>query len=200
LNTEKVMWTLGELGLEHRQIDIGGPFGKNKEPEYLAKNPNGFVPTLEDGSLTLWESNAILRHLVRRHGSGRLMPADPDGQALVDQWMDWQVSVVAPAMLDVFLGLTRHTPAERNQAAVEASTKRTIAAMTILDAALSRSTYVACGEFTIADVALGVSAWRYRQLVPERPPLTALERWYGAISSRPAFAIHVAPFALRVMT
>ena len=46
INVQKVMWAVGELGLAHERIDIGGPFGKNKEPPYLALNPNGLVPTL----------------------------------------------------------------------------------------------------------------------------------------------------------
>jgi glutathione S-transferase len=45
-NVQKVMWAIGELGLEHERVDIGGKFGGNKEPAYLALNPNGLVPTL----------------------------------------------------------------------------------------------------------------------------------------------------------
>ena len=62
-NVQKVMWAIGELGLEHERVDIGGPFGKNKEPAYLAMNPNGLVPTLEDGDVMIWESNSIVRYL-----------------------------------------------------------------------------------------------------------------------------------------
>ncbi|MGZ9092363.1 MAG: glutathione S-transferase N-terminal domain-containing protein, partial [Rhodoplanes sp.] len=47
-NVQKVMWAIGELGLACERIDIGGPFGKNREPDYLAINPNGLVPTLEE--------------------------------------------------------------------------------------------------------------------------------------------------------
>src|SRR5262249_38333620 len=67
-NVQKVMWAIGEIGLPHERIDIGGPFGKNREPAYLAMNPNGLVPTLEeeDGFL-LWESNAIVRYLAAKH-------------------------------------------------------------------------------------------------------------------------------------
>ena len=48
-NVQKAMWAIGELGLAHERIDVGGAFGKNKEPDYLAMNPNGLVPTLQDG-------------------------------------------------------------------------------------------------------------------------------------------------------
>ena len=65
-NVQKSMWAVGELKLEHQRIDIGGPFGKNKEPAYLAMNPNGLVPTLEDeDGFLLWESNSD-RALSRR--------------------------------------------------------------------------------------------------------------------------------------
>ena len=66
-NVQKVMWAVDELGLPHERIDIGGPFGKNREAEYLAMNPTGLVPTLqeEDGFL-LWESNSIVRYLAAK--------------------------------------------------------------------------------------------------------------------------------------
>jgi len=47
-NVQKAMFAIGELKLAHERIDIGGAFGKNKEPAYLAMNPNGLVPTLEE--------------------------------------------------------------------------------------------------------------------------------------------------------
>src|SRR5215813_12229612 len=105
-NVQKAMWAVGELNLEHHRIDIGGPFGKNKEPAYLAMNPNGLVPTLEeeDGFL-LWESNSIVRYLAARHGAGTLEPADPHARARAGQWMDWQLSVAGPAIHDAFWGL-----------------------------------------------------------------------------------------------
>ena len=46
VNVQKVMWAVGELKLAHERIDVGGAFGKNREPAYLAMNPNGLVPTL----------------------------------------------------------------------------------------------------------------------------------------------------------
>ena len=75
-NVQKAMWAIGELGLEHERIDVGGAFGKNKEPAYLAMNPNGLVPTLQDGDFMLWESNSIVRYLARIHGEGKLEPSD----------------------------------------------------------------------------------------------------------------------------
>ena len=60
-NVQKVLWCCAELGIEHERVDLGGPFGGNQDPEYLALNPNGLVPTIKDGDLILWESNTICR-------------------------------------------------------------------------------------------------------------------------------------------
>src|SRR6202043_4190817 len=89
-NVQKVMWAIGDLGLAPERFEIGGPFGKNKEPAYLAMNPNGLVPTLEDGDVMLWESNTIVRYLAAKHGAGKLEPADPAARGRGGQWMGWQ--------------------------------------------------------------------------------------------------------------
>lgn len=195
-NVQKVMWAIGEIGLAHERVDIGGPFGKNREPAYLAKNPNGLVPTLEeeDGFL-LWESNSILRYLAAKHNSP-LEPSDLRSRAQANQWMDWQLTVAAPAIHPVFWGLVR-TPAEsRNPAAIAAGKAKTIAAMTILDARLRSTAFVAGDSFSYGDIPLGVMAYRVVELVPERPELPGFERWYGELCKRPAFGEHVTSIKL----
>jgi len=196
-NVQKVMWAIGEIGLPHERIDIGGPFGGNREAEYLAMNPNGLVPTLEeeDGFL-LWESNSIVRYLAAKHRAGVLEPTDLRARARAQAWMDWQLSVLAPAITPAFLGLIR-TPAEkRDHAAIEAAKKKSTAAIGILNSELARTAYVAGEAFSYGDIPAAVMANRYRQLVPERPPLPHFERWYAAISARPAFKEQVAAVKL----
>jgi len=120
-NVQKVMWAVGELGLPHERIDIGGPFGKNREPQYLVMNPNGLVPTLEeDDGFLLWESNSIVRYLALKHGGGRLAPGDLRQRALASQWMDWQLSVVGPAIFHAFWGLIRTPPEKRDMKQIAA--------------------------------------------------------------------------------
>jgi glutathione S-transferase len=190
-NVQKAMWGIGELGLPHERIDIAGAFGKNKEPAYLALNPNGLVPTLEDGDLVLWESNTIVRYLAGLHGKGTLEPADPKARARAGQWMDWQLSVLGPAIHETFWGLVRTPPEKRNLAAIEASKAKTTAAIKILDAQLAKTAYVAGDAFSMGDIPVGIFGYRFHALVPERPPLPHFERWYAAISARPAFRDHV---------
>jgi glutathione S-transferase len=195
-NVQKVMWAIGELKLAHERVDIGGPFGGNKEAAYLAMNPNGLVPTLEDGDLILWESNTIVRYLAGLHGAGTLVPADPKTRARASQWMDWQISVLGPAIGPAFWGLIRTPPEKRDGAAIDASRTKTIEAMTILDAALGKRPFVAGDTFSIGDIPVGIMAYRYWQLVPQRPETPNLRRWYGEIEKRAAFQEHVSSVKL----
>jgi glutathione S-transferase len=192
VNVQKVMWTVGELGLEHQRIDIGGPFGKNKEADYLAKNPNALVPTLEeDDGFVLWESNAIVRYLAAKYGPGKLEPADLHERARANSWMDWQLTVIGPALGPVFTGLIRTPPEKRDLAAIEAGTAKSTAAMKIVDAQLGKTAYIAGNAFSMGDIAVAALTYRFRRLVPERSGLDNLERWYAGIEQRPAFKEHV---------
>jgi glutathione S-transferase len=195
-NVQKVMWAVGELGLVHERFDIGGPFGGNREAAYLAMNPNGLIPTIQDGDLVLWESNAILRHLAAAYGAGTLQPASAADVARCGQWMDWQISVVAPAITPAFLGLIRTSAEKRDHAAIAASQSRTIEAMAMLEAHLAKSRHVACDDFSMADIPLGVMTYRYWQLVPQHPTHPHLRRWYRDLEARPAFAAHVTSIPL----
>ena len=194
-NVQKVMWAIGEIGLPHQRIDIGGSFGQNREPGYLAMNPNGLVPTLEeDDGFLLWESNSIVRYLAAKHKA--LEPTDLRERALASKWMDWQLSVAGPAIFGCFWGLIRTPPDKRDHAAIEDSKKKTTAAMAMMDQQLAKTAYLAGDEFSYGDIPVGIIAYRYCQLVPERPPLPNFERWYAAISARQAFKDHVAAVPL----
>jgi glutathione S-transferase len=196
-NVQKAMWAVGEMGLAHERIDIGGPFGKNKEPAYLAMNPNGLVPTLEeeDGFL-LWESNSVIRYLAAKHRADVLEPTDLKVRALAHQWMDWQLTVLGPAITPVFWGLVRTPPEKRDMAAIEAAKVKTTEAAKILDARLGKANFVAGSAFSYGDIPVGVMIYRYMTLVPERPKLANLERWYAAIVERKAFRDHVSSIPL----
>ena len=186
-NVQKVMWAVAELGLEHERFDIGGAFGKNRDPAYLAMNPNGLVPTLQDGDFILWESNAIIRYLAREYGDQKLEGADARTRARANQWMDWQLSVLGPAITPAFWGLIRTPPEKRDTAAIAAAQSKTTEAMKILDAQLGRTDFVAGDAFTMGDIPVGVMTYRYWQLVPERPQLPHLQVWYAALQKRAPF-------------
>jgi glutathione S-transferase len=191
VNVQKVMWAVGELGLPHERIDIGGAFGKNREPAYLAMNPNGLVPTLEEDGFVLWESNSIVRYLAAKYGASVLEPTDLRARARANSWMDWQISVAGPAITPVFWGLIRTPPEKRDPAAIEAGKVKTMAAMKILDAQLGKTAFVAGDTLSMGDIPVALMAYRFRRLVPDRPGLDHLERWFATIEQRPAFKEHV---------
>ena len=188
-NVQKAMWAVGELKLPCERIDVGGAYGRTKEPFYLAMNPNSLVPTLEEeDGFSLWESNSVVRYLAAKHGS--LEPADPKVRAKAQQWMDWQLSVMGPAITPVFWGLIRTPPEKRDQAAIDAGKEKTTAAAKILDAQLGKTRFVAGDAFSYGDIPVGVMTRRYVELVPERPALPNLERWYAELAKRPPFIEH----------
>src|SRR5512140_3050017 len=192
-NVQKAMWAVGELKLPCERIDVGGAFGKTKEPFYLAMNPNSLVPTLEEeDGFTMWESNSIVRYLAGKHSHRTLEPANLQTRARAQMWMDWQLSVMAPAITPVFWGLIRTPPDKRDQKAIDAGKEKTITAARMMDEQLGRTKFLASDEFSYGDIPVGIMIYRYMQLIPERPAMPNLDRWYAAISSRPAFKEQIA--------
>jgi len=196
-NVQKVMWAIGEMKLPHQRIDVGGAFGKNNEAPYLAMNPNGLVPTLEEeDGFTLWESNSIVRYLAAKNADRTLEPADLKTRARAQKWMDWQLSVMGPAITPVFWGLIRTPPEKRDANAIAAGKAKTVAAAKMLDEQLGKTVYLAGDTFSYGDIPVGIMVYRYVQLIPERPSMPNLDRWYAAISSRQAFREQVASVPL----
>jgi len=191
INVQKVMWAIGELGIPYERVDIGGPFGKNNEPAYLAMNPNGLVPTLEEDGFVLWESNSVVRYLAAKYGAGTLEPKDLRARASASRWMDWQLSVTAPTIHPLFWGLIRTPPEKRDHAKIKEAKDKTSATMKILDAQLGKTAFIAGDTFSMGDIPVALTAYRYRKLVPDRSGLDNLERWYAGIEQRPAFKEHV---------
>jgi glutathione S-transferase len=120
VNVKKVLWMLDEIGQPYDRVDAGMEHGRVNDADYRAMNPNGRVPTLEDGDFILWESNSVLRYLGMKYQSP-LYPAHPAARASADRWMDWQLSTLSPAERNLFWGLVRTPPEKRDMAAVEAA-------------------------------------------------------------------------------
>jgi glutathione S-transferase len=194
INVQKAMWAIGELGLAHRRIDVGGSFGKNRDASYLAMNPNGLVPTLEEADgFTMWESNAIVRYLAGRYDPDSVLaPRDPQMAGRAQMWMDWQLTVLQPSQHAAFWGLIRTAPDKRDLAAITTSQEKNTAAMLILESQLARTQYVAGDRFSYGDIPVCLNTYRYWTVVPDHPPLPSVRRWYDEISARPAFRDHVA--------
>jgi glutathione S-transferase len=190
-NVQKVMWAVAEMGLEHERIDAGGAFGGVDEPWYRAMNPNGLVPTIEDDGCVILESNAIVRYLGVRYGEGTLAPSDLGQRALADRWMDWQLTTVSPDWGIMFLGLVRTPPSKRDMSRIDAAVERLGKTYAILDRHLEGRDYIMGDHLTMADIPLGMTLYRYHELVAKPPGLPNLAAWYARLQARPAYAQHV---------
>lgn len=190
-NVQKVLWCCGELGLDFERIDLGGKFGGNKEKPYLEMNPNGLVPTIQDGVFILWESNSIMRYLVEKYGHGKLLPPSPEGRADANRWMDWQLTTLGPAIVPLFWGLIR-TPAEkRDPKIINNALEKTSNAWRIVDNQLAKSPYLAGNALGLGDIPLGVWAYRWFNLPVERPQFDNLDSWYKRLCERPPYKKHI---------
>lgn len=191
VNVQKVMWCIGELGLEHARVDAGGQFGQVKEDWYLAMNPNALVPTIDDDGFILWESNATVRYLAAKYDSGGLWPDDPQARALSDRWMDWQLGTLLPHVGVVFWGLIRTPEAERDMAAIEAAVAKAGELYAILDRHLEGRDFIAGDRLTVGDIPLGALTYRWYGLPIERPERPNVYAWYQRLAERPAYREHV---------
>jgi len=188
-NVKKVLWTAEELGVAYERVDAGGAFGVVGSPEFRAMNPNGLVPVVQDGDLTLYEwsikeviahiahyENVIVRWLAAKYGVGSLWIADPDARAKAEVWMDWSHSYAVP-FRDVVFGLLRTPPEQRDHAAIARGIEACAALFGVADAALARALPVAMGVITIASgtcvrlFSASTSPMVSEAAVPDLPPL-----------------------------
>jgi len=187
INVQKVLWCCHELGLDYERIDAGNNFGVTDTPEYIAMNPNRLVPTIDDGDIQLWESNVIVRYLAQKHGDGRFCPADIVTRFDAERWMDWQGTVLWPALRPLFIALIRTLPQQRDAAAISKGESLSLSALRILDARLSNRTFLAGDAFSMGDIPAAATVHRWYALDIDHPDLPNVLRWYGLMRGRPPF-------------
>ncbi|MCB9527584.1 MAG: glutathione S-transferase N-terminal domain-containing protein [bacterium] len=183
-NGHKVSVALEELGLpyELRAIDLTA--NEQKEPWFLAINPNGRIPAIIDraAGLTVFESGAILVYLAEK--TGELMPADVKGRSETMQWLMFQMGGVGPMMgqANVFF---RYAP-EKIPFAIERYQRETRRLFEVLDKHLSGREYLAGGVYTIADIANWCWVRTHKWSGVGLDGLDALRAWVDRIDARPA--------------
>ncbi|MBS0125949.1 glutathione S-transferase family protein [Thetidibacter halocola] len=186
-NVQAVMWVAAELGLTVDRRDVGGRFGGNDTPEFRAMNPMGLVPVLQDGAVTLFESAAILRYLLRRHGPG---PFDTAPEC--DAWAEWAKHTLCAAFtMPVFWGFYRTPEADRDMPAVLKALRRfeTLAAMAM--AKRGTAPWLMGDRPSLADIWAGHVLYRYFTLDLPRETPEGLQDWYATLTARPAYRTHV---------
>lgn len=186
INVQKVVWCAAELGLDFDRKDAGLAHGFPEDFEEI--NPNMKVPAISDDGFTLWESHAIVRYLAAKNGS--LIPTDSQGRADCERWMDWQHTTIWETLKPIFFGMVRTAPEERDNAAIQTAVDQTAASFGVLESQLSDRDYVLGDEFSVADIPLVVSAYRWFEMEIDRPDLQNFSAYYGRVKERPAFQEH----------
>lgn len=191
INVQKVMWALDEIGLAYQHVPAGGPFGLLDTDAFLAMNPHGWVPVIDDDGTVVWESGAILRYLTAAYSQDVLWPADPRQRARADQWMEWNQTTLQPHLMGFFWGWYR-TPEDRRDDTRNAQLLAATADdLFKLDALLANRPYVAGDHLTMGDLPSGTLLYRWFEMDIERPALPHVEAWYARLRARPAYARQV---------
>jgi glutathione S-transferase len=191
-NLQKVMWLVGEMQLEHRHIEVGGKFGGLDTPEFLAMNPHGRIPVIDDNGIIVWESHAILRYLAARYGRGSFWQDDAAERSLSDRWMDWSQTTLQPDFLvGVFWGFYRTPEARRDMPAIKRRLAQCARHFTLLDRQLASRSYMLGNALTLADIPIATNLFRYFNLDIDRPSIPHVSAWYGRLKDRAAYRQHV---------
>ena len=192
----RALWMCRELGIPHEHVEVHFADGSNQTSEFLAVNPNGKIPAIDDDGFCLWESMAINIYLAKKHGSP-LLPQDLQQEMQVLQWSFWAMTEVEKPLLTVMLQrleLPEGSPAgkylrERNpkdpqteKLALEALEKP----LTILEKQLEGRDYLLGKDFTVADLNVAsVLSWAMAaKLDLSNQP--NVHQWLKRCTSRPA--------------
>jgi glutathione S-transferase len=180
----RAIWMAKELGLDYEHVPIEtGPAGARK-PEYLAVNPNGRLPAIEDDDFVLWESQAITLYLAKKHSPGRLYPATLKGEAKAWQWSLWAANEVERAVNIYSLHAVRLPPEDRDPKTLAQAVAILSPPFRVLDGALAGSPYLLGNDFTVAD--LNVAAVTSRAIGMDLATMPRLADWLRRCHDRPA--------------
>ncbi|HMW17114.1 MAG TPA: glutathione S-transferase N-terminal domain-containing protein [Accumulibacter sp.] len=183
-NGHKISIALEELALPYRVQVIDLAAGEQKQPWFLAINPNGRIPAIVDrhaDDLAVFESGAILIYLAEK--TGQLLPQDVAGRSRVIQWLMLQMGGVGPMMgqANVFY---RYFP-EKIQPAIDRYQAECRRLFGVLDGHLTHHEFLA-GAYSIADIAHWAWVRTYRWSGLDIADFPHLQRWLEQIRNRPA--------------
>jgi glutathione S-transferase len=175
---------LEELGVPYESVPVSF-VGDVQKPEYLAKNPNGRIPTLEDDGLVVWESMAINLHLAEKYDKGFRPRSGPE-RAHILQWSFWGMTEIEPGLIDAFVHRAMLPEGQRNAAIADAGEQKLQRPLAVLDKALAPNGWLVGDRFTVADLnvasILGIAPMARLELAK----YPNVQRWLAACTQRPA--------------
>ncbi len=189
-NARRAQMTAILLGTPVETVFVDLQKGAQRNPDYLALNPNGRVPTLVDDDFALWESLAIMKYLAEKTPGQTLYPADARGKAVVDQWLLWTGShwsaAIAQLNFENFLkGM--FGMGEPNAYAVERAEALFKEFAKTLDAQLGKTRFMVGETMTLADIAIAAPLMYVQLAKLPVEGLTNLGRWLGEMKATEAW-------------
>jgi glutathione S-transferase len=178
----RALWIAKELGLDYEHVPIEIGAAGARQPEYLAINPNGHLPAIDDDGFVLWESLAITLYLAKKHG--RLYPTTLEGEAKAWQWSLWSVQEVDRGVNIWSLHAVRLPSEDRDPQRLNEALKVIAAPFKVLDGALAARPYLLGDEFTVAD--LNVAAVVSRAIDMDLAATPHVGDWLRRCLDRPA--------------
>ena len=197
-NVQKVLWFCHEVGLQIEREDAGLEYGRTRDSDMIARNPNGVIPTMEDDGFVVWESNVILRHLARKYYAVEFYPVEVEQRTEVERWMDWQQTTLLAPMTTIFWGRAR-APEKFTKSEVDAAIEKANQMWNILSQRLRGREWILGDTFSLSEICIGALAFRWFSLVSEseRKVDKDLESWFSKLCSRPAYKEHVMSVKLK---
>ncbi len=178
------LWMANELGLDYQHLPVEIGSAGARQAGYLAINPNGRLPAVDDGGFVLFESLAITLYLAKKHATGTLYPATLEGEAKAWQWTLWAVTEVDRGVNIWSLHAIRLPPEERDAAKRAEALAVLAAPFQVLDEAVSKQPYLLGDNFTVAD--LNVAAVISRAIEMDLSATPHLAAWLRRCLERPA--------------
>lgn len=182
----RCLWAAEECGVQYQLVPIRLAEGEHRTPAYLAVNPNGRIPAMEDGDLKLFESMAINLYLARKYG-GTLWPAGETDQAHTLQWSFWAITELEPHLITILLQTMLVPELERRPDRIEDARNALPRPLGVLDAHLAREGWLAGGRFTIADLNVASVLIFAQILKMDLSPYGRVKSWLETCLARPAY-------------
>ena len=182
----RAIWGIEEVGVEYEHVPVS--FREDsKTPEYLAVNPNGRIPALVDGDLTLFESMAINLYLAKTYG-GDLYPQNPADEARANQWSVWGISEIEPLQMQIVVQKFFTPEDRRNQKVIDGAGKGLQRPFKVLDDVLAARPYLLGDSFSVADLNVAAVMLLLNMVQFDYSEHSNVQRWADACYARPALA------------
>lgn len=184
-------WILTEADAEYESVTVDLTGGEHKKPEFLAINPYGKVPVLEDEGKVVTESAAICTYIAEKYPDKELIPpAATYERAVYYQWMSYCLAELEPSLWTIRKHTVLYPKARRLLAAVKLAKEEYLTAVKILAQRLSIKPYIIGDEFTGVDVIIGYNlVWaNMYKLIHDFP---SLQTYLDKLKQRPAFPEHL---------